>query len=299
MLSHHRFVLLTKSERFDALASLMGFVPQMEYLKGLRRTAEKLKADLDAQRVIFKDAQRRHDEHFSDAGPEKLSPLQLLARRFVGHEIPFDGTVTELADAAAMLKQLVVADKSSKRLAVQRDAKHAISSFMPPAGIDSKIRALRAALGDLKASQAADREKMLRIPLLQSAKEFLEKVTASGRCPLCSVSFKGDLKDHVATELAALQRLEQLLSRVRSAKESVRIALIDQPPDTPVNLPPKYTPVANEVASLESFQAKVKNWKAALARTRDLLAFDTSALDDALLLSFVGSGGLRVAAVAP
>ncbi len=281
-----RFVLLTKSERYDALAALMGFVPQMEYQKGLRRVAEKLKAELDSHRAVYKDAQRRHDAHFVNRAGETLKPTQLMTRRFAAHEIACDETDGGIQEASAQLKKLVISDKNSKRLAAQREVKQALSGYVPAAGIVPKLRSLRLALGELKASQAEDKEKMLRIPLLQTAETLLAKLPSSGRCPLCNQAFGGDLKTHVAVELAGLQRVEALLTRVRVAKEAARVALTDHSPDTPVVLPAKYTASQPEIDALGDFQTKVKTWKTALTDARDLLTFDTSALDEDLVPAF-------------
>lgn len=288
-----RFVLLTKAERFDALASLMGFVPQMGYLKGLRRIAEKLNADLEGQRTLYKDVEGRHNRHFANLPGEKLTPHQLLGRRFAEHEIAFDLTAEALPNAAAELKKLVVSDRNTKRLGAQRDAKTQLASFRPTTGIAPKITTLKAAIAELKASQADDREKLLRIPLLQSAKDVLEKLPDTGQCPLCHVDFKGDLKEHVSTELAALERLETLATRVRTAKDAVRLALVDQTLENPVTLPEKYVPSKEETAALELLREAVKRWKDALVVARDLLVFDTTALDNKLVPA-LESGALEV-----
>jgi hypothetical protein len=280
-----RFVLLTKAERFDALASLMGFVPQMTYLKGLRRIAEKLNADLEGQRTLYKDVEGRHNKHFTNLPGEKFTPMQLLGRRFTEHEIAFDETPEALPAAAAELKKLVVSDRNTKRLGVQRDAKTQLAGFRPTTGIAPKIAALKAAVAELKASQAADREKLLRIPFLRSAKDVLEKLPPTGQCPLCRLTFSGDLKEHVGTELAALERLETLVARVRSAKEAVRVALVDHTLENPVTLPEKYIPSKEETNALDLLRKAVKRWKDALVSARDLLAFDTTALDDKLVPS--------------
>lgn len=277
-----RFVLLTKAERFDALASLMGFVPQMAYLKGLRRIAEKLNVDLESQRTLYKDVEGRHNKHFTSLPGQKLTPLQLLGQRFAEHEIAFNETPDALPAAAADLKKLVVSDRNTKRLGVQRDAKAQLAGFRPTTGLAPKITTLKAAIAELKANKAADREKLLRIPLLQSAKEVLEKLPATGQCPLCRLKFAGDLKEHVGAELAALERVETLLARVRTAKEALRVALVDHSPENPVTLPEKYIQSEEESAALELLRKAVKRWKDALVVARDLLIFDTTALDDKL-----------------
>jgi hypothetical protein len=280
-----RFVLLTKADRYDALATLMGFVPQMEYQKGLRRVAEKLKADLTTQRDIFKETLKRHDAHFTNAAGESLSPAALLARRCAAHDIACDGAPAALATAGAQLKQLVVADQNAKKLLAVRGLKTAIVGFSPAAGIAAKIKTLRSAVGELKASQSVDREKILRIPFLQSAETLLAKTPVTGTCPLCSQNFAGDLRQHVTQELSTLQRLEALLTRIRVAKEAVRLALVDHSAEVPVALPPNYTPPSGLADQIGEFQRAVDVWKVALSTCRDLLGFDTSALTDELIAS--------------
>jgi hypothetical protein len=59
-----RFVLLRKAERFDALASLMGFVPQMEYQKALRRVQTQFEGEVSRVEGIQADAESRLRLHF-------------------------------------------------------------------------------------------------------------------------------------------------------------------------------------------------------------------------------------------
>ncbi|MGH7766225.1 MAG: AAA family ATPase, partial [Candidatus Binatia bacterium] len=81
-----RFVMYRKSERYDALAALMGFVPQMEYQKTLRRVQTLLENDLQRQQQLFGDTEERFKTHFGLITADQDSALRLLSDTCILHE---------------------------------------------------------------------------------------------------------------------------------------------------------------------------------------------------------------------
>ncbi len=150
-----RFVLLTKAERYDALAALMGFVPQMEYQKTLRRVAEQIGRDLENQRALFKATKQRFETHFANKPGETLTPDQLMAQRCVAHGVACDATPADLQRAHAEIKQQVIQDKNAKRLVSVRQIRTVVAGFSAGACSTPKIQALREAVSDLRAAQEA------------------------------------------------------------------------------------------------------------------------------------------------
>jgi len=273
-----RFVLLTKSERYDALAGLMGFVPQMEYQKTLRRVTEQIFQDLEKQRALFKATKQRFDTHFANQPGEAHAPAQLMARRCIAHGVACDGTPEALLRASQELNQQVVQDTNAKRLAALRQIRSVVFSFTPGACVTPQIQALREAISDLRAAQAVEKEKFQRIPFLQAAEKLLGAVPKSGTCPLCNKPFVGDLKSHVSAELLALQRLNTQISKVTSTKQTLASAVTNHTPDAIVQYPKDFTPPVDLKALVDSFETKVKTWRKTLQDTKDQLTFDTSAL---------------------
>lgn len=280
-----RFVLLTKAERFAALASLMGFVPQMEYQKSLRKIEGTLDQELKQQRVIHSEFVRRHKEHFHVEGAP-VQPLQLLVQRCVAHGHVCQPTVESVQQAAALLKKEVLNDPNAKKLAALRELKTNVAQIVPPFGVADKIKILRGACGNLKASQAENREKLLLIPLLQAAGDFLANAPEAGACPLCNKVFDGDLKLHIATELSTLRLLNSLLDKVQTAKETLKSLLSQSFYPAALALAAELENVTALKASLKEFNAKASAVKTSLLEEKDLLAFDPNNITDADLLTF-------------
>ena len=281
-----RFVLLRKSERYDALASLMGFVPQMEYQKSLRKIESQLKQDLEGQRLIHGESKRRHSEHFQNEEGQSFTDLQLLARRCVANGYTCDADMSRIKEVSVLLKTAVLKDPNAKKMTAIRELKAKVSQTVPPTGVAEKIKSLRQECGSLKASQAENRQKLLLIPLLQAAGDFFAKVPATGTCPLCNQKFQGDLKNHVTSELSTLRLLKSLQDKVQTAKDSLRIALSQSFFSSPLALilEPNQFPALEDC--LAAFNTKAGDLKAALVKEKDLLAFDANNITEEDLLTF-------------
>jgi hypothetical protein len=281
-----RFVLFTKAERYEALASLMGFVPQLEYQTSLRRIESYLEQDLKQQRIIHGEFLRRHKEHFQNAEGPSFTAIELLAHRCVANGHPCQPEIDQIKEAAALLKKSVLKDPNARKLTAIRELRVKVSQATPPTGIADKVKTLRQACGSLKASQAENRQKLLLIPLLQAAGEFLASAPATGTCPLCNQKFIGDLKHHVASELSTLRLLKSLQDKVQTAKESIRIALSQSFFSSPLVLSPELKQLAALEDSLKLFNTKTADLKVALVKGKDLLAFDANNITEENLLSF-------------
>jgi hypothetical protein len=281
-----RFVLLRKSERYDALASLMGFVPQMEYQKSLRKIESTLKQDLESQRLIHGEFKRRHKEHFENEQGQSFTDLQLLARRCVANGYPCDANISRIKEVSLLLKKAVLKDPNAKKLTAIRELRAKAFQTVPPAGVVEKINSLRQACGSLKASQAENRQKLLLIPLLQAAGDFLVKVPATGTCPLCNQRFQGDLKNHVTSELSTLRLLKSLQDKVQTAKDSLRIALSQSFFSSPLALSPELNQLPTVEDCVTVFNSRAGDLKASLIKEKDLLAFDPNNITEEDLLRF-------------
>ena len=215
------FVFLTKSERYDALAKLMGFVPQMEYQKALRRVEGQLEKEVAQHQVLRDKAAERCVDHFSGE-QEPLDQLSAIATDR-GH----DG-VESLQDAAVLVEQLrkeVETDPNAVKLAGHGILRHALEACISPSLTSAGLAALSSAIGELLAAKIDATADQLCIPFLESASRLLESTGEAGTCPLCGKSFDGDLHEHVAEELKKLTHLKSLLDSLSTAKSEVTSSL--------------------------------------------------------------------------
>lgn len=211
------FVFLTKSERYDALARLMGFVPQMEYQKGLRRVEGLLEKEVSQLQVLRNKAREGCADHFSGE-QEPLDQITVIATDR-GH-----ATVTSLEDAAGLVEQLrkeVEQDPRAVNLAGHGILRNALGVCSSPSLTRTQIDALSSAIGEFLAAKIDAKADQLRVPFLESASRLLDSTGETGTCPLCGKGFDGDLHEHVTEELKKLTHLKTVLDSLSAAKSDV------------------------------------------------------------------------------
>jgi hypothetical protein len=279
------FVFLTKSERYDALARLMGFVPQMEYQKSLRRVEGLFEKDVDRLALLRDAAEERIEKHFAKQAVD-LSPIEQLSRVAT---LKDQGEVKSLEDVDSLvqtLNQEVEKDPRAVKLASHKILQSALASAKPPNLSTDLLSTLSSAIGHLASMQKDTTVTQLRIPFLQSSEKLLEATGEAGICPLCGKGFEGDLREHVATELGKLKHLKGVLDGIRDAKLNVltplagRAALLSAFDD------------ATEGTELDVGENALSNYRtesgvvdAVMKRIEGLMAFDTSGVPDTLISS--------------
>lgn len=215
------FVYLTKSERYDALARLMGFVPQMEYQKALRRVEGQLEKEESQLRLLRGKASERCAAHFV-GDQEPLDQISAIATD------RGKGDAKNLHEAANLAEQLgkdVEQDPRALRLAGHGILRNALDACDSPSLTTPLLTALSSAIGEFLAAKSDAAAEQLRIPFLESAARLLESTGETGICPLCGKDFDGDLREHVAEELKKLTHLKSLLDSLAAAKLEVSNSL--------------------------------------------------------------------------
>ena len=209
-----RFVYFTKAEKYDALAHLMGFTPQVEVQKGLRRCMRQLNDKLTLRAAEVERIEKELAALTSGAEPSETGLLRYFTPTLERRGIAPPSTLADLDAAGEQLRVQVEQDPRAQELADLRTLMKALQ--------DQEIRSeatteLKAYVERAEAFVAAEREAidLVRIGVYEQGKQVLERnVNERGvgadtdRCPLCGQTYAGDLLQHVLEELEALKELK-------------------------------------------------------------------------------------------
>ena len=279
-----RFVLLRKAERYDALAGLMGFVPQMEYQKALRRVQANFEKEVHRLKDLKRDADNRFKAHFNLSDVDITAAFNQITERCQGHGIETEPTLEGAKAASLRVQSLVALDPRAKKLADCQSLETALRACTFSQDLKSQLSRLRDAVGRIKAVQREHLAAQLLVPLFQAADEFLSKVESSGTCPLCGQQFKGDLREHVKNELAKMRHLEELLCYLQQCRSEISTTLAAQKSlahTFDLTLGEAKPEVKEDL--LQRFRDAARDLDACLERIRELLTFDTTSIDDKLV----------------
>jgi len=221
----NRFVYLTKTERFDALADLMGFEPQVEMQKQLRRVETKLAERLAAAEREQSAAAANVVTHFklpADESPTEPAVLGRLAGLFARHELPGVASWDDVGRGLAELTARVEHDARAKELKDVEALARCLERLDVP-DLGSAVEAYTAALEAFRAEERATVADML-IGLYERGEKAVvrHRLSSPGpedSCPLCGQAYDGDLLDHIKGELHAL-------GEVRAARDTAERARV-------------------------------------------------------------------------
>jgi len=207
-----RFVYLTKTEKYDALAQLMGFTPQVEFQKALRRVLRQLSDELatrkqNADRIKSQMSSRLELDRIDEASV--LDSSNAILRR---HGIETVDSVQDLETAIKAITELVENDPRSQELADLGTLTKALERLKLPDDLETKLQSYvrMAQAFRLKEKAAVD---LLLIGLYEQGESVLKARESAGQdirfCPLCGRPYEGDLLGHISSELASLKELKK------------------------------------------------------------------------------------------
>lgn len=279
-----RFVFLRKADRYDALASLMGFVPQMEYQKALRRAQSELESDLRTQDQLLSNAETLFKKHFTLTETDYDSALSSMAKVCIAQGFATETTDQNVRESSNKLKAAVTNDPNSKKLADLQTLETATKTSKAPLNLNGQVADLRGAIAQLKVEQKENLHTQLLVPLFQAADTLLSKIKPTGTCPLCSKRFDGNLKEHVKNELAQMQHLQLLLTKLQTTRNALSEALSGQK-----GLVASFQEACEAVKPdllnefKTAFKVAAKTIDDVVSRLSTLLSFDSTNLTDKLL----------------
>lgn len=206
------FVYRTKAEKYDALADLMGFTPQVDLQKGLNRTLRKLGEELEARE---READRIGGELQEILEPDELHVESLIARineLLDRHELGPVDTRAKADAAYRLLRERVENDPRSRELSDLSELQRACEDTAGPEGFWDAVSDYAEAAQEFK-QEEAEAIDFLLIDLYTTGHEVLEerrtRGAATDRCPLCGQKVKDDeLLHHIEEELERLRALK-------------------------------------------------------------------------------------------
>ena len=219
------FVYQTKAEKYDELARLMGFEPQVKFQKGLRRTLTNLKDELEG-RTDAADQRRTDLLQLLDLSDARERPfLDTLNERLERNELDPAQSLDDLREACDTLEKQVENDSRAQRM---REL-GAVSKMLRGAAQDEDTAAPILDYAD-QAHKFKDEERStvdtLLVQLYEAGDEVLQErfsdTEEADRCPLCDQPYEGDLADHIQGELKALRNLHDARKNLEQARAEGR-----------------------------------------------------------------------------
>jgi DNA repair exonuclease SbcCD ATPase subunit len=277
-----RFVYLTKTDRYDALAQLMGFTPQVEIQKSFRRILRKLREDLNELANKHKEIEDQLKDHLELKNLSSAQIQESLNRILERYKISPVSEKSEFQRAKENLAKLVDDDPISNELSSLHQLKKAIESIPYPEEPNSKIRSLAKAVEQFVKTER-DVADMLLLDLYEKADEIILQLEMEGEkvgvCPLCNQPYMGDLHAHISTELSALKQLKESRDNfLQSQKEVIDSLPKEKLLGERIEIILEEFAVFSEAYSLNEMREHIQELEASLTGTRKFVAAELGEL---------------------
>jgi DNA repair exonuclease SbcCD ATPase subunit len=220
-----RFVYLTKTEKYDALAQLMGFTPQVEFQKALRRVLRQLRDELESREQNVGRLESDLSALLRLDIVNETSVLKSLNEILARHGIEPVASIDGLLAAIDTLTALVENDPRSQELAALTTLRRAMERLKLPEGLEENLHAYVGLAEAFKQEEKAAVD-LLLIGLYEQGKTVLTTRREMGEeiktCPLCGQAFEGDLLEHISSELSSLRELRKSRDELEQARKQTQ-----------------------------------------------------------------------------
>lgn len=231
-----RFVYLTKADKFDALAQLMGFMPQVEMQKSLKRVLRRFEELLNEKRKEIENLKRQLGNVLDIDDVKNDEFLARMNSILIQNKIKKAISIDELSERAEILNDLVVNDPITFKMTHFEILKSKLNK-PKDGGILKSVDAFTSKVHDFLTTEQQF-SKILLLDLYKYADKLIAQVDESGTptysqlsetgeleytCPLCGRIFPGNLKDHIANELNNLK----VLKKTRDSLEEERAIVLE------------------------------------------------------------------------
>lgn len=280
-----RFVYLTKTERHDALATLMGFTKQVETQKSLRRVQKQLSERAKQSVAVADKGSRDLAALIGNDSVDDAIVLAYLNAAFVAHQAPEASTDESVDRSVQSLASSIETDARAVELSAAETFNRALGRLATAEDLAEDISKYALALTSYR-SAATTTVNALLVRLFDVGADVLSSLShAEGDpCPLCGQSFTGSLVDHVASERQALIAVRTLRENVKTTGAAVAASL---PPRNALTSALS-TAIADAVSSGAAWptgelEAVSVGIDAGFEEVRALLSVSVEQLDDATI----------------
>jgi len=216
-----RFVRMPKSNRFDELAQLMGFVPQVQYQKALRRVEKKIDEHIAGKVEMLASKEEDLKGLLSLGTLDESLMFKELSERIVKAGLSCDSTPEGVRGAASELKKLLAEDTTAQKVSQLRRIQDMLTDTSVADDISGSLETYVQKLEDMLKDKEALAD-LLFVQLYEAAESILENAADRSLCPLCGSQFDGDLLEHVKQQHQILASLVQKRAAVATAEALVK-----------------------------------------------------------------------------
>jgi hypothetical protein len=210
------FVFETRANKYDELANLMGFEPQVEFQESLRSVVRTLGRKVDSQEEVVASRQSDLQKQIGSAATSDEAIVSSATDLFERQGLGTPSTIADLREAKRDLATRVESDPTAGRISALSDILQQIKIINE--SLDDFAPATTNYINDL-ADFAEEQDAALNALLLnvyQAGGEYIEDAYETqepvGECPLCGETYDGDLRQHVSDELSKLEELKQVVT---------------------------------------------------------------------------------------
>ena len=231
-----RFVFFSKTEKFDALAILMGFTPQVELQKAFRRVMREYEIKIEEKAKEVEQLRRRLLTLLKLNELNEKEYLAGLNKILSKNKIGKASSVTDVKSRKDKINELVVNDPRAKRISLLKQT----VEYLSPPKIDNKLS--ENLTGYLSAVQTFledehDLSKFLLLDLYTQGQRIISQVDADGEklfskttsleetidiCPLCGQEYHGSLTEHISGEIKKLGELQKLRNNLEQQRTELK-----------------------------------------------------------------------------
>jgi len=229
------FVYKSKTEKFDALALLMGFMPQVDLQKALRRVLRKFNEHIEEKTAIYDEQKKQLVNLINLDEIIESNFLSSINTILAKYKIPESKSLDSLKENKNKLNQMVVDDPIAQEIS---DLK-SIENILKYPDISNEFKQdFSDFLAEAKklVSNQQELSKLLLLKLFEQGDSLLSRVDEEGNniykkmtgldeeedtCPLCGQKFPGDLGEHIATETKKLQEIKYNRDSLREARKKL------------------------------------------------------------------------------
>lgn len=215
------FVYFKKAERYSYLAKYLGFEAQLTVQDNLSTCKNRLKQkELEFSR-IFNSAKSKISELILDYDESQNSDNQII--NFINqicddHSLSHINKTNELKDVEESLKEIIKKDPKTEELTHWKGIQSKITQFRKVLNLEATYNIANQSFRELKKNEASI-SKLLILNLYKVGLELIKE--GENICPLCSNSFKGDLKKHVSAKHEELYSLKAEKAKFDKNKQNL------------------------------------------------------------------------------
>lgn len=224
-----RFVYLTKTERFDELAKLMGFLPQVEFQKSLRRVAGKIDKEIENVQTLLDEKVNKLKSKLGITEVNLSSFVNSVAGICESVGIHCAKTFVGVQQSGTILKGELAQDPIAQQLSDLKSIRDSITDCTIPNTLFDKVKNYSFSVEPFK-QQEADLSNILLEQLYDIGEQILSEAADKAICPLCDQVYDGNLFQHIQSKHHQLKELVSKYKKFEAERKELLTELQTKAP---------------------------------------------------------------------